>query len=130
MPLSISLPPELEGRILEYVASGQYGSATEVIQEALQLLDSHHAARTLRFARLKEDIGDIKREGRRRSEVLVNSARNFPYLVGSDCSGLTTPFSTHPSRQVRNFLIAELMCKRGHGVHALVPRKRLGGDTV
>ena len=40
MTLNVSLPIELEARVREHVASGLYGSASEVIREALRLLTS------------------------------------------------------------------------------------------
>ena len=35
MSLNVSLPPELEHRVREYVASDLYGSASEIVREAL-----------------------------------------------------------------------------------------------
>ena len=40
MALNVSLPKELEARVREHVASGLYGSASEVIREALRLFVS------------------------------------------------------------------------------------------
>lgn len=39
MSLNVSLPVELENRVREHVASGLYGSASEVIREALRLFE-------------------------------------------------------------------------------------------
>jgi len=42
MSLNISLPIELENRVRSHVASGMYGSVSEVIREALRLFESYH----------------------------------------------------------------------------------------
>ena len=39
MTLSISLTPQLEGLVRAKVSSGMYNSASEVVREALRLLD-------------------------------------------------------------------------------------------
>lgn len=36
MTIHVSLPKELESRVHEYVSSGMYGSASEVVREALR----------------------------------------------------------------------------------------------
>ena len=40
MTLNVSLPKALEDRVREQVASGRYGSASEVIREALRLFET------------------------------------------------------------------------------------------
>lgn len=40
MALNVSLPAELENRVRERVASGMYGSVSEVIREALRLFEA------------------------------------------------------------------------------------------
>ena len=83
MALNVSLPKELEARVREHVASGLYGSASEVIREALRLFETYQSVQQTRLAALKADIdqgladieagrvspvnvADIKAEGRRR----------------------------------------------------------------
>lgn len=56
MSLNISLPAELENRVRDHVASGMYGSASEVIREALRLFEAYQAAHAASFASLKADI--------------------------------------------------------------------------
>jgi antitoxin ParD1/3/4 len=56
MSLNVSLPAELEKRVREYVASGMYGSASEVIREALRLFEAYQAAQGSHLAALKGDI--------------------------------------------------------------------------
>ena len=63
MSLNVSLPTEMENRVREHVASGMYGSASEVIREALRLFEAYQAARSSAMAALKADIvqglGDV-----------------------------------------------------------------------
>jgi antitoxin ParD1/3/4 len=83
MTLNVSLPKELETRVREHVASGLYGSASEVIREALRFFETYHSVQQTRLAALKADIdqgfadieagrvnpvnmAEIKAEGRRR----------------------------------------------------------------
>lgn len=56
MSLNVSLPPELELRVREHVASGLYGSASEVIREALRLFEAYQSVRIENLAALKSDI--------------------------------------------------------------------------
>jgi antitoxin ParD1/3/4 len=50
--MNVSLTPELEEMIAERVASGLYASASEVIREALRLLDERD-----RLNHLRQNIG-------------------------------------------------------------------------
>ncbi len=43
--MNVSLTPELEKFVADKVASGRYTSASEVIREALRLLDDHDRSR-------------------------------------------------------------------------------------
>jgi antitoxin ParD1/3/4 len=56
MSLNVSLPVELENRVREHVASGMYGSASEVIREALRLFEAYQAAQTSQLRALQADI--------------------------------------------------------------------------
>jgi len=56
MSLNVSLPAELENRVREHVASGMYGSASEVIREALRLFEAYQSVRASTLAALKVDI--------------------------------------------------------------------------
>jgi len=56
MSLNISLPTELEARVQNYVASGLYGSASEVVREALCLFDAYRTMQLASLASLKSDI--------------------------------------------------------------------------
>lgn len=56
MSLNVSLPPELENRVRAHVASGMFGSASEVIREALRLFESYQSVQSATLANLKADI--------------------------------------------------------------------------
>lgn len=56
MSINVSLPPELESRVRAHVASGMFGSASEVIREALRLFESYQSVQGATLAALKADI--------------------------------------------------------------------------
>ena len=56
MSLNVSLPVELENRVREHVASGLYGSASEVIREALRLFEAYQTVQTSSLTALKADL--------------------------------------------------------------------------
>jgi antitoxin ParD1/3/4 len=67
MPMNISLTPRLEEMIREKIASGFYGSASEVVREALRLLELEDQLRTLKLQRLRQDIREGLESGRSQS---------------------------------------------------------------
>jgi antitoxin ParD1/3/4 len=56
MPMNISLTPHLEAMIREKVESGSYNSASEVVREALRLLEEEDQLRALKMQKLRRDI--------------------------------------------------------------------------
>ncbi len=54
--MNVSLTPELEGFIREKVESGRYHSSSEVVREALRLLEEREQLRQLRLEELRHDI--------------------------------------------------------------------------
>ena len=58
MSLNVSLPAELENRVRAHVASGLYGSASEVIRDALRLFEAYQAVQPANLASLKTDIAE------------------------------------------------------------------------
>jgi len=56
MPMNISLTPHLEEMIREKIASGSYKSASEVVREALRLLEQADQFRALKMQKLREDV--------------------------------------------------------------------------
>jgi len=62
--LNISLTPQLEDIVKSKVSSGLYGSASEVMREALRLLEERDSG-----AAVPLDIDAIKTRGRKRLAV-------------------------------------------------------------
>jgi len=58
MSVNVSLPPELEARVRQRVESGMYGSASEVIQEALRLFEAYEQVKTAKLDNLHQDIAE------------------------------------------------------------------------
>lgn len=56
MTININLPPQLEEMVRRKVASGMYASASEVVREALRLLDQHERRRAAELEQLRGDI--------------------------------------------------------------------------
>ncbi len=74
MSLNVSLPPELEHRVREHVASGLYGSASEVIREALRLFEAYQTVRVENLASLKADIAKGLADERAGRVAIMNMA--------------------------------------------------------
>lgn len=80
MAMNINLTPQLEEMIRAKVASGLYTSASEVVREALRLMEEQDRLRAVKLEQLRRDIRDglnsgsagelnikeIKRRGRER----------------------------------------------------------------
>lgn len=84
--MNVSLTPEIERRIDERLATGLYGSSSELVREALRLFFSYDDARHGELARLDQAIGEglaqldrgegvAGSEARRRSRALLASGR-------------------------------------------------------
>ena len=87
MTVNVNLTPQLEQMIRQKVASGLYASASEVIREALRLMEEQERVRGARIEQLRQEIRDglnsgdptswnaeeIKRKGRR-----TKAARSKP----------------------------------------------------
>ena len=54
--MNVSLTPELEQFVHTKVQSGRYNSASEVIREALRLLEEQERARTAQLAEFQEEL--------------------------------------------------------------------------
>lgn len=54
--MNVSLTPQLEALVQEKVASGRYSSASEVVREALRLLEERDRLREARLSELRRDI--------------------------------------------------------------------------
>jgi antitoxin ParD1/3/4 len=87
MPINVSLTPQLEDMIRKKVASGLYNSASEVVREALRLMEEQDRRRAVKLELLRQDIRDglnsgeptpwdpeeIKRDGRKRRDARGNA---------------------------------------------------------
>lgn len=58
MALNISLPPELESQVRKRLESGLYGSASEVVREALRLFETYEQVRSSKLTQLRADINE------------------------------------------------------------------------
>lgn len=56
--MNINLTPQLEGMVRQKVTSGLYTSASEVVREALRLMDEKDQMRAAKLAQLRRDIQD------------------------------------------------------------------------
>jgi antitoxin ParD1/3/4 len=54
--MNVSLTPELEELVLNKVKSGRYLSASEVVREALRLLDDHDRLREMKLEEVRKKI--------------------------------------------------------------------------
>jgi antitoxin ParD1/3/4 len=55
--MNVSLTPQLEKFVSAKVETGRYTSASEVVREALRLLEEHDQARTTRVAEFNRELG-------------------------------------------------------------------------
>jgi len=55
--MNVSLTPELDSFVAAKVESGRYNSASEVVREALRLLEDHDRARTSQLAAFNKELG-------------------------------------------------------------------------
>jgi len=56
MGMNVNLTPQLEDLVRRKVASGMYSSASEVVREALRLMEGQDQLRAARLAQLRNDI--------------------------------------------------------------------------
>jgi antitoxin ParD1/3/4 len=89
MPMNVNLTPQLEALVKQKVASGLYSSASEVVREALRLMEEQDSIRAIKLEQLRQDIRDglnsgdpeplnieiIKQEGRARRNLQKASRR-------------------------------------------------------
>jgi antitoxin ParD1/3/4 len=54
--MNVSLTPELDKFIAGKVESGRYNSASEVVREALRLLEEHDRARTVQLSAFNQEL--------------------------------------------------------------------------
>jgi antitoxin ParD1/3/4 len=85
MGMNINLTPQLEEMVRQKVTSGLYTSASEVVREALRLMDEKDQLRVAKLGQLRQDIqegldsgpavawdpDEVKKGGRARRAVKV-----------------------------------------------------------
>ena len=55
--MNVSLTPKLEKFVNNKVQAGRYNSASEVVREALRLLEEHELARTAQLGEFNRELG-------------------------------------------------------------------------
>jgi antitoxin ParD1/3/4 len=55
--MNVSLTPQLEKFVNNKVRTGRYNSASEVVREALRLLEEHELARSAQLAEFNMELG-------------------------------------------------------------------------
>lgn len=63
MTLNINLTPQLEQLVREKVSSGRYTSASEVVREALRLMEEQDRLRAVKLEQLRRDIREGLQSG-------------------------------------------------------------------
>jgi antitoxin ParD1/3/4 len=58
MTLNISLTPQLEEMVRQKVSGGLYNSASEVVREALRLMEAQDRLQAIKLEQLRQDIRD------------------------------------------------------------------------
>jgi len=56
--MNVHLTPELEKLVRNKVKTGRYNSASEVVREALRLLEEHDQIRRMRIQEMRKKIGE------------------------------------------------------------------------
>jgi antitoxin ParD1/3/4 len=56
MTININLTPQLEAMVRDKVTTGLYGSASEVVREALRLMQEQDQFRAIKLEQLRADI--------------------------------------------------------------------------
>ena len=88
MTLNINLTPQLEDLVRRKVSSGRYNSASEVVREALRLMEARDELRSAKLEQLRQDVregmesgpkpwnlAELKSEGRKRLNARQTSSR-------------------------------------------------------
>ena len=84
--MNVNLSPQLEEMVRQKVASGFYTSASEVVREALRMMEEQDRMRAAKLEQLRQDIREglnsgepttwnpeeIKLEGRKRRAARIN----------------------------------------------------------
>jgi antitoxin ParD1/3/4 len=78
--MNVNLTPQLENMVRQKVASGLYNSASEVIREALRVMDTQEQIQVIKLEQLRKDIIDGLESGESEIwnlEEIKQSARQY-----------------------------------------------------
>lgn len=89
MGMNVNLTPQLEEMVRQKVSSGLYTSASEVVREALRLMDEQDRIRAARLDQLRQDVrsglqsgpaaawdaDEVKRDGRARRAAKASKTK-------------------------------------------------------
>jgi antitoxin ParD1/3/4 len=81
--LNINLTPQLEKLVRQKVESGRYNSASEVVREALRLMETQNELLALQLERLRRDISQGLESGPPRPWSLAEVKRQGRKLAAS-----------------------------------------------
>jgi antitoxin ParD1/3/4 len=81
--MNVSLTPELEKFVSTKVESGRYNSASEVVREALRLLEEHDSARVAQLAAFNQELGR-RLAALDRGEVVASAAARARLQIKSE----------------------------------------------
>jgi antitoxin ParD1/3/4 len=74
--MNVSLTPELEKFVSNKVQAGRYNSASEVVREALRLLEDHEQARVAQLGEFNKELGRRLAALDRGEQVAPDEARS------------------------------------------------------
>jgi antitoxin ParD1/3/4 len=63
MTINVSLTPQLEEMVRQKVSGGLYNSASEVVREALRLMEAQDRLQAVKLEQLRQDIQDGMESG-------------------------------------------------------------------
>jgi antitoxin ParD1/3/4 len=109
--MNVSLTPELEKFVSAKVESGRYNSASEVLREALRLLEEHDQARAAQLAAFNRELG-------RRLDALDRGEKVDATAGASACIVSPRPFGNGRER-----LCPQRRCRGGSERHLGVHRR-------
>lgn len=85
--MNVSLTSELENYVKAKVATGMYNSVSEVMREALRLMEERDAIQAVRLEALRQDIhkglDSLEREGSKPLDMEAIKAKGRAKLTGN-----------------------------------------------
>lgn len=85
--MNVSLTSELENYVKAKVATGMYNSVSEVMREALRLMEERDAMQAVRLEALRQDINkgldSLEREGSKPLDMEAIKAKGRVKLAGN-----------------------------------------------